>query len=98
MTWDEYRRVGDRGDVMTRSLLARTRVLVDDAAAAAIDELLSHRPIEKPDGFRGDDRVDLFEVVALAPWVEGVIVTLRRRGADRVMIKQWEACAGKLNV
>ncbi len=98
MEWIEYREIADRDDVMTRLLLERTRVLVDDTSSGAISAVLARPSIEKPVGFRGDERADLFFVADLKPLIPRVLDALRTADAGQVMIKQWEACGRAVDV
>lgn len=98
MDWIEYRELADRDDVMTRLLLEHTRDRVDRESARAIDDVLAHPSIDKPVGFRGDCRADLFFVAALESSIPRILDALRAAGTDPVMIKQWESFGRKIDV
>jgi len=63
-TWESYRRVCDRGDVLSRWMLERSRALLLAAGerdlAERIADLLTTAPVAKPPGHRAGAATDFF--------------------------------------
>jgi hypothetical protein len=65
MEWAEYKRLCDRPDVWSRWMLEQTTELLvrfgRNELARSLD-VAERKPLKKPDGHRGDETTDMFEL------------------------------------
>lgn len=77
MDWDHYRRLCDRGDVLSRYLLTSTIELLTAANEGRLAQTLQHAlrqdPLPKPPGHRAGAAADFFVVELELPVVRRIL-------------------------
>jgi hypothetical protein len=91
MDWERYKARCDEPGVWSRWMLNQTLELLDDPHAPdlaplqqALLQALQTAPLPKPDGHKGDDRTDMFELKLEAAEIARILEHVRRaRAAGR---------------
>ena len=79
MEWAEYKRLCDRPDVWSRWMLEQTTELLVRAQRDDLARLLDvaeREPLQKPDGHRGDETTDMFELALSRADAEAIARTV----------------------
>lgn len=82
VSWQSYKALCDRPDVLSRWMLEETAALLAGDTRAALLEIADGTPLPKPTDHKGGEATDMFEV-ALSKDVVRVIVDTVDEAADR---------------
>ena len=88
MDWERYKARCDDPSVWSRWMLNQTLELLDDQQAPdlaplqqALLQAMQSAPLTKPDGHKGDDRTDMFELQLTAAEIARILEQVRRARA-----------------
>ena len=102
VTWDQYKEVCDRPDVLSRWLVQQTTAVCDQGLAERLNAVIASNPLEKPPDHKGGPLLDMFrtefsieDVVAITRSVsqankEGVVTTGPVNRSYSGILKAWQ--------
>lgn len=95
MQWTEYKALCERPQVISRSLIERTRLVLDaefpdgSAVSEALAGQLERAPVGKPGDHKGDERTDMFVTDLSIEVVCEIAECVRRAGSRPGMVAAW---------
>ena len=80
MSWERYKALCDRPNVMSRWMLAETAALVPEELRAILHDATAQAPLPKPPDHKGGGPTDMFEV-ALDDVADAILVAVESAAA-----------------